>query len=114
MPSLVLGQPFLSGVQILISGNPWSGSVPNGGVRITVDTSASGSIYLGYSGNVTLFSGGMLLSGGGSVTDGTQIKPGATYHVARSKMPISGTYNLYAWCDTACSGQVRVYVDPLF
>jgi hypothetical protein len=113
MPSTIIGQPLASGPQQLISGNPWSGDFrPIGGIQLVVDRSSSGSVYVGFSGNMTFNSGGMFLSGA-TTTDGMQINPGGSYFVPKVIL-ISGSYNVYLWHDAACSGQCRVYYERGF
>lgn len=114
MPSLIVGNPLASGAQQIIIGNPWSGALPTpvGGIQFALDRSASGSVYIGFSGGLTLNSGQMFLSGGANsgMLDGMQIAPGGGYFVPRSLVPsVSGTYNLFARHDAACSGQARLY-----
>ncbi len=111
MPSTIVGNPLLSGGQLLISGVFWSGSVrPVGGVQLVLDPSSSGNVYVGLSGSVTLTSGGMFLSGGG-VNDGVLMAPGAAYYIPKSALPYSGAVNVYVRHDAACSGQARLYYE---
>jgi hypothetical protein len=69
MPSVLAGQPFASGPQLLVSGCFWSGQAtsPQGGVLVVVDREASGSIYIGFSGSLTYKSGAGYLTGGGLI-----------------------------------------------
>lgn len=111
MPSVLIGNPLASGPQIIVSGNPWSGRVvPQGGIQFRLAREASGNVYLGWSGNITLNSGGMFLSGGG-LADGMQIGPGDAYFVPRIAFETSGALNVYARHDAAVSGQGRLYYD---
>lgn len=108
MPSIILGNPQASGPQIIVSGNPWSGKlVPVGSIDLFW-TSSGGNAYVGTSGNMTMTSGGMFLSGGG-VNDGMMIPPGARYTIPKCNLNISGTITVYANCDVAASGLGRLY-----
>lgn len=113
MASCIVGQPFASGPQKIVSGNPWSGMVPHGGLLLRLDRAASGAVYFGYSGNVTMTSGGHVLSGQIGANDGFQLVPGDSYVAPRS-MLISGDFNIFLWADAACSGQARLYFSPIF
>lgn len=111
MPSLIVGQPLASGPIQIISGNPWSGGRhPITGIQLVLDRSASGCVYVGFSGNVTMTSGGFFLSGSIGINDGLQLAPGAAYFVPKGAL-ISGQYNVYVWHDAACSGQARLYFE---
>ena len=112
MPSTILGNPVLSGAQIIVSGNPWSGQVrlPQGGIQLRLAPDASGNAYIGFSGAMTLNSGGMFLSGGG-LLDGMPLGRGDNYFIPRIAFQTSGTYNVYARHDAACSGQARLYYE---
>lgn len=113
MPSVLVGNPTLSGPQQVISGNPWSGfrRNPLTGIQFKLSRIASGSVYLGLSGNVTLNSGGLFLSGP-SYSDGTEVGPGDAYFIPALAFQTSGTYNVYARHDAACSGQARLFFEP--
>lgn len=112
MPSVLIGNPLLSGPQVVVSGNPWSGRVnPVGGIQFRLAKNASGNVYIGLSGNVTLNSGGMFMSGGG-LADGMLVGPGDAYWVPKLGMATSGTYSVYARHDAAVSGQGRLYWEP--
>lgn len=112
MPSAIIGNPSASGPQILISGNPFSGwgpRIPMGYVKFKLDNNASGNVYIGFSGNMTMTSGGMFLSGAGA-NDGFALARGDIVDVPKSVVsPISGQFNVFAWADVACSGQARLY-----
>ena len=109
MPSIVLGIPLLSGPQLVISGNPWSGQIrPQGGVQFRLHPNASGNAYLGLSGGMTFTSGGMSLSGGGTL-DGVLVAPGNAYFLPKIGFTISGSFPVYAWHDAAASGQARLF-----
>lgn len=112
MPSTVLGNPLASGPQIVVSGWPWSGNPasPVGGVLFRLSYEASGRVYIGLSGNLTLNSGGMLLSGGG-FTDGMVLGPGDDYFIPRLATGLSGNLSVYARHDAACSGQARLHYE---
>lgn len=108
MASTILGNPIASGPQVIISGNPFSGTVvPIGGVQLWLDSTASGAAYIGFSGNLTLTSGGMFLSGGG-VNDGMKLTPNTGYFIPKMEF-ISGQLNVFAWVDVAGSGQARLW-----
>lgn len=112
MASVLIGMS--GGPQQVISGNPWSGSFhPVGGVHFRLSPDASGNVYLGTSGNMTRTSGSFFLSGGG-VNDGMVVRPGGEWFVPKTALPISGTFNVYAWWDAACSGQARLFYEPGF
>ncbi len=112
MPSVLVGNPLASGPQIIVSGNPWSGVIsPVGEIRLKLDVTSSGNVYIGYSGNLTSTSGGMFLSGG--FTDGMVLHPGNTYSVPRLKTGLSGNFSIFARHDAACSGQGRLWFDVL-
>ncbi len=111
MPSIIVGNHPASGAMILVSGNPWSGqNVPVGGVQLYLDPNASGRIYVGLSGGMTLNSGGQVLSGGG-LNDGMAIAPGGAYFIPRIAFRSSGTINIYVHNDAAASGQARLYYE---
>lgn len=111
MPSTIVGYPVASGPQPLISGNPWSGSFnPESEIRLKLDRTASGSVYVGLSGNITMTSGSYFLSGGG-LNDGYCMLPGDEYRIPRSAMTASGTINVYMRHDAACSGQARIHYE---
>lgn len=114
MPSTIAGQPLASGPQLLVSGCYWSGkpASPVGGVLVVLDRTASGSIYLGFSGSLTLTSGGFPLSGGG-LTDGVQLAPGQERFIPRLMTGNSGQLSIYFWHDAAISGQGRVYWEKM-
>lgn len=110
MPSTLIG---------IVSGSPqliYSGTLPtlSGGVRSMIGSiqfklsaTASGSIYLGFSGNVTMNSGNVFLSGGG-LNDGYVLGPGESLNVPKA-VAVSGSLSVYAHHDAACSGQARLY-----
>lgn len=120
MPSTLLGNPPLSGPQIIVGPNVFSGlrSLPVGGLQLFLDKTASGNAYIYLSGapvtsgGATITSGGFLLSGGG-LMDGMVLPPGGSYFVPREAIPnagnVSGIINVYALCDAACSGQARLW-----
>lgn len=121
MPSTILGQPYASGAQQIISGNPWSGTwFPVGGIQF-LWVSSGGNAYIGVSGGnpvlsgsfLTINSGGMMLSGGpaSGFLDGICIPPGTPYFIPKARFPISGIYNMYALCDAAASGIGRLYFE---
>lgn len=107
MPSFLLGNR--SGGDPVISGNPWSGQlVPAGTLLLHLDRSASGNAYYGFSGGMTIQSGGFFLSGGG-LMDGMALNPGESHSIPKYAFRVSGTVNLFAGCDPAASGQGRLY-----
>lgn len=127
MPSIVLGNPFLSGAVSVISGNPWSGQLPplKGGVQLFW-TSSGGNCYIGFSGGgpplsggfMTINSGTMILSGGiaSGMLDGMCLTPGMGYWIDRTQVPavgntMSGIFNIFAICDPQASGIGRLYFD---
>lgn len=109
MSSILIGNPIASGPQQVFSGNFWSGfkNGPIGSVKFKLSSDASGSVYLGFSGNVTLTSGSFFLSGGGR-NDGFGLARGETLDVPKMHL-LSGNLNVFAWHDAACSGQARLY-----
>ena len=86
MPSM---QFFVqSGGVPLVSGDVYSGQpFPVGGVQTTLDKSAPGPVYVGWSGTPTYLSGGSLSSGG--MADGMKLSPGDGYFI-----PHVSLYNL--------------------
>ncbi len=125
MPS-VLYAGGVSGPQLLISGNPFSGQLaPIGGIQLVADRSNSGSLYIGFSGNMTQTSGSFPLSGGG-LADGIQLGPGGAYFIPRqcirgifsgaggvssgmSNLLSGSPFNIFFLGDAAVSGQGRLY-----
>ena len=113
MPSVILGNPLASGAQIVVSGNVFSGRLaPVGGVQLAWDRNASGNVYIGLSGGMTVNSGGMFLSGGG-LLDGMQVGPGGVYFIPKIALATSGAVTIYAQCDAACSGVSRLYWEAM-
>lgn len=117
MPSVILGRN--SGGQLLISGNPYSGTgsytgkFPIGGIQFFADRNNSGAVYIGLSGGLTVTSGAFIASGGpaSGMLDGMQVAPGGGYFIPRIGDGASGSFSIYADCDAACSGQARVYFE---
>ena len=111
MPSVLVGNQ--SGGQPIVSGNPWSGQnpVPQGGIQLRWDGTASGYLYVGLSGNLTVASGGLYQSGSAwsGMLDGMQLSPGDTYWIPRIATGISGNINIFVTADAAASGQGRLY-----
>lgn len=112
MPSFLLtaasGAPFP-----LVSGNFRSGMnfpFPVGEVRLKLARTASGNAYISLSGGTTVTSGGFFLSGNNS--DAMVLEPGERYSIPRVAFQGSGSFNIFATCDPACSGQARLYMDP--
>ena len=115
MPSTLLGNPLASGPQIVCSGNPFSGTVkPVGGIQFRLAPNASGNCYIGFSGNITMTSGGFFLSGTLGLADGMILAAGDAYFAPKLVFPISGVFNTYVHADAACSGQARLYWEPAF
>jgi hypothetical protein len=115
MPSALLGNPLASGPQLLFSGNPYSGGhpFPQGGVQVRLHPNASGNAYVGFSGNLTLTSGGFFLSGSLGYADGMILGPGDSYFVPKIACGISGQLSIFVLADAACSGQARIFFDVL-
>ena len=114
MPSILLGWDYTNsgGAQIVVSGNPWSGSVfPVGGIQLGWSPQASGNCYVGLSGNILMTSGGVGANTLSGYLDGFLIGPGLSYFIPRVRFPLSGVFNIYAFCDAACSGQGRLSFD---
>jgi len=101
MPSAVIG--FISGGVQLVSGNPYSGLPyqPRGITLKPSQTSGpqfSGAIYVGFSGGLTITSGGSLSSGG--QLDGFELVPGN-----QIDWPVmGGPVNIWAITPAASSG----------
>lgn len=109
MPSYIIGNR--SGGDPVISGMPWSGKiVPQGGIQLRLDKNASGNAYIGLSGGTTVNSGGFFLSGGG-LLDGMQLTPGDGYWIPHIATGPSGFINVVASCDSAASGQARLFYE---
>jgi hypothetical protein len=111
MPSCIVGNR--SGGDIVISGGIYSGHlVPVGSIFFWNSASSSGNLYIGFSGGITVASGGFVLSGGGAL-DGMEVAPGKGYSVPNlavfNEGPNSGMINMYASCDAAASGRNRLY-----
>lgn len=113
MPSVLLG--FTSGGCNILSGNYFSGLGtlhPVGGVQLTLDRSASGSVYVALSGKLTINSGGLNASGFPNFSgamDGVQIAPGGAYFVPRIGIGPSSGPTLFVNPDANCSGQARIF-----
>lgn len=110
MPSVLIGNQ--SGGQPLVSGNVWSGYAPKpqGGVQLRLDRNASGNVYYGLSGGITIGSGGFFLSGGGNM-DGTQLGPGDSAWIPRIGTGMSGGMSIYVAGEATVSGQGRLYYE---
>jgi hypothetical protein len=107
MPSVLIGA---SGPQPLWSGNYFSGRSPFtcNGVQLLWDANGSGYCYVGFSGNMTAFSGGPYLSGNLGYVDGFPLSRGAGLFIPRHRlMPglLSGELHVFARVDAAASGQ---------
>lgn len=115
MASVVIGNPLASGPTQIIgqSGQPYpfSGMGPNipvGGVRLRFISLVPGSglCFIGYSGNMTVDSGGFQLSGGASsgMNDGMPLRDGEVFFVPKQSIVGSGVLNIFAHADTLASG----------
>lgn len=106
MPSILLG--FQSGGAPLCSGDFFSGRVGGSprGIFVQNAWDSSGAIYLAWSGNVTITSGGMLSSGG--TMDGREVGPGRSMGYP---LPPGGPASVYAICTAGVSGRVRLFWD---
>lgn len=116
MPSKLLtcasGSPYP-----IVSGNLWSGQGANhpvGGIQFYLDASSSGFAYVGYSGGFTVRSGTTELSGGviAGLSDGFPLAPGGSIFLPKLGFT-SGSVSVFATCDAACSGQARLWWQPL-
>ncbi len=106
MPSFLVGAQS-GGVQI-VSGNPFSGRpLQPGGAFFRVAKSVSGLVYAGYSGGLTITSGGALSSGG--LLDGIEMANGDERYLYT---PTGGLQNIYFTTAAAISGTIRVFWDP--
>lgn len=115
MPSFLIGNR--PGGDVILSGqNYGSGGVrlPRTGVQLRLDRAASGNAYVGLSGNLTINSGMISVVSGGpnsGLLDGMEMGPGDAYFIPAAAFPSSGTFNVFASCDAACSGQARLFFD---
>lgn len=106
MPSLLVGAQ--SGGVPMVSGNPFSGRITQpGGALLRVAKSVSGLVYVGYSGGVTITSGGALSSGG--LLDGIELANGEERNIYS---PPGGLANIFLTTPAATSGTLRVFWDP--
>ena len=107
MPSVLLG--LQSGGENLFSGGTWSGYnvEPLSAIVLRLDRTASGNVYVGLSGGVTITSGGFYLSGGG-LLDGIPLYPGDVYEIPRLGAGLSGNPQVYFTSVAAASGQSRL------
>ncbi len=125
MPSVLLGNPFASGANVVIAGNPYSGELrPQGGILIKW-ISSGGNCYYGFSGGgpplsgvvLSITSGGLTLSGGcaSGMLDGMCLAPGESYFIPAIAItktgPTSGQFNLFAWADPSASGIGRLFFE---
>jgi len=120
MPSTIIGAQ--SGGVPLWSGNLtlWSGSVvsgsraqaerPVGGLQLLADYANSGTVFIGFSGGVTMRSGGGLASGG--LLDGFPLPPGGTYFPPKLVLRSGMWPTLWVTCGTTTSGYNRVFWEP--
>ena len=114
MPSCLVGH--VSGGQLLISGNPWSGRIlPVGGIQFATPANGGVNIYIGLSGNMTVNSGVGYASGISSgFMDGMIMRPASTYFIPKICFAASGSFNVYAMSETAAnSGTPRVFWEVL-
>lgn len=125
MPSTLVGNPPLSGAQLIVSGNPWSGLVI-GQYGIQLRYIGSGVCYIGLSGFgpplsgnfMTVNSGGYALSGGAAsgMLDGMPLLTGDKYFIEPAVLQnrggaTSGTFNIVALTDGPGSGG-RLWFEP--
>jgi hypothetical protein len=111
MPSVVIGGQ--SGGVPLWSGCLFSGILPRnptGGILIRSDRASSGSCYLGFSGGVTLNSGGGMFSGG--FRDGLDIGPREACFLPNTLLANQFMSGATLWATTALSGWVRLHIVP--
>lgn len=108
MPSTVVGGQS-GGVSLWTSGALWSGPGLGvvGGVMIKV---ASGPVYVGFSGGLTINSG--IVNGLSGPMDGFEVTA-ADGPVVIPKLLIQSGNRLWATCPTAASGVPRVYWHPV-
>lgn len=108
MPSTIVGGQS-GGVPLWQSGAMWSGPGLGivGGVRLKV---VSGPAYIGFSGGLTINSGGGSASGG--AMDGFEMTA-ADGHQVIPRMLIASGQQLWATVPTAASGVPRVYWHPM-
>ncbi len=123
MPSVLIAN-HVSGGMPLISGNPWSGKLPmpQSVLNLRAAQSNSGMVYVGFSGGVTVNSGGFPLSGGGML-DGVEVGPGQSYAIPRAVFDRGGTsgfysnsggFGIFVKCDPAASGGfARLYYEMI-
>ena len=114
MPSCLVGH--MSGGQLIISGNPYSGRiVPVGGIQFATPQNGGANLYIALSGNMTVSSGVGVASGVSSgFLDGMILRGASTYFIPRICFPVSGTFNVYAMSETpATSGVPRLYWEVL-
>lgn len=114
MPSVVIGNPVASGgVQIIgQSGQPWPFSgmaaTPVGGIQLRFISllPGSGLCFIGFSGNVSINSGGFQLSGGANsgMNDGMPLRDGDSFFVPRMACGNSGNLSIFAIGDASASG----------
>lgn len=113
MPSVMIGAQ--SGGVPLWSGCLFSGVLqqnPIGGIVLRSASTSSGSCFFGFSGGVTMYSGGGQMSGG--LNDGFEIGRGEYTFVPKSLLVnqyLSGA-TLWATCPAAGSGFVRLCILP--
>lgn len=111
MPSLILGNR--SGGENILSGNTFSGHIlsPIGGVTLRLAATASGNIYVGMSGGVTINSGGVAPNHLSGMLDGVLVPPGGTWVVPKAFLGPSGFPQIFIATDPAASGQARLYYE---
>lgn len=114
MPSVMVGSQ--SGGVPLWSGCIFSGILgltnPIGGIMLRSDRTSSGSCFVGFSGGVTVSSGGGMFSGG--VNDGFEIGHGEWAFIPRSLLVnqfLSGA-TLWGVAANGRSGFVRLHIMP--
>lgn len=111
MPSTLLGAQ--SGGVVLVSGNPYGANRNLGtpvvrGIYLRLASTSSGNAYWGYSGDITVTSGGALASGG--MRDGFEIRPGDA--PITIKLPPDGPDSVVMTVASTVSGFVRAFWTP--
>ena len=129
MPSVLVGSPYASGAQLIISGNPWSGTPNVLRYGLQLRYIGSGVCFIALSGFgpplsgqgfMTVNSGCYALSGGAAsgMCDGMPLYTGDKYFVEPAVLTgwggtTSGVFNVLAFTDSAGSGG-RLYFEPWF
>lgn len=107
MPSVILTNQ--SGGQNVLSG--WfSGRTALGSVVFKLHPNASGNVYIGLSGGVTIGSGNMSGTFSGAL-DGYLLTPGQTHTLGKASLGPSGLPQVFVATDAAASGQGRLFFE---